>query len=143
MDTLTKKDIMCNSPMQQSVFRCAALIQNAILTLPPPWNFIENSAIQKFDWPPFHADLGSFTAMFPNCGPWQFNGRFSALWDFLSSNCQPGQFHGHISAICSIHDERHVLKLLTLAVSWPVFSTLGALALKLLTVAVSWPVFSF
>ena len=49
---------------------------------------------------------------------------------FVDSNCRPWQFHGH------------VLKLPTLAVSWPVFSTLGLLVLKLPTLAVSWPLFS-
>ena len=69
------------------------------------------------------ADLGSFTATFSNCRPWQFHGQFSALWAFWSSNCRPWQFHGRFSAICPIHDEIDVLKLPTLAVSWPVFST--------------------
>ena len=57
----------------------------------------------------------------------------SAVWTtlfFVDSNCRPWQFHGH------------VLKLPTLAVSWPVFSPLGLLVLKLPTLAVSWPLFS-
>merc|ERR1712015_136521 len=74
-----------------------------------------------------------------NCRPWQFHGQFSALWAFWSSNCRPWQFHGHFSAICPIHDEIDVLKLPTLAVSWPLFSTPVALALKLPTLAVLWP----
>ena len=56
-----------------------------------------------------------------------------AVWTtlfFVDSNCRPWQFHGHM------------LKLPTLAVSWPVFNTLGALILKLPAFAVSWPLFS-
>ena len=66
-------------------------------------------------------------ATFSNCRPWQFDGRFSALLGFCSSNCRPWKFHGRFSAICPINDERHVLKLPTLAVSWPLFSTVKQL----------------
>ena len=83
-----------------------------------PWQFEPHF----FSWTQT-ADLGSLTAAFSNCRPWQFDGRFSALWGFWSSNCRPWQFHGRFSAICPIHDEMHVLKLPTLAVSRPLFST--------------------
>ena len=48
----------------------------------------------------------------PNLAVW-------TMFIFVDSNCQPWQFHGNI------------LKLLTLAIWLPVFSTLGLLVLKL------------
>ena len=91
---------------------------------------------------PQTADLGSFTAafqpfaqsimrdMFSNCRPWQFRGQFSAHWELWLSNCQPWLFYGRFSApIKSGHETvdlgsfmARFLKLLTLAVSWPLFS---------------------
>ena len=79
-----------------------------------------------------HMSLGN------TCHYWQFSkvaielprsAVLSTLF-FVDSNCRPWQFYGH------------VLKLLTLAVSWPVFSPYGHFVLKLQTLAVLWPLFS-
>ena len=64
---------------------------------------------------PQTANLGSFTAAFLPFA--------QSMMRCMFSNCRPWQFHGRFSAICPIHDEIHVLKLPTLAVLRPLFST--------------------
>ena len=97
---------------------------------------------------PQTADLGSFTAafqpfaqsmmrcMFSNCRPWQFHGRFSALWpqtadlgSFMAGFQHCGSFGSQTADLGSSMAafqplSKVAMKLPTLAVSWPVLTTI-------------------